>query len=85
MVSRSYHVDTSLVADPDQLGTQGRDEAHFRANGDRRGRSLVPQSGEEWITITSSPRSDMTAVGQSIVRPSFPAETRQAASGTLSM
>ena len=42
-------------------------------------------AGEEWVTITSSLRSDMTAAGQSMVRPSFPAEIRQAASGTPSI
>jgi hypothetical protein len=29
-------------------------------------------AGEEWVTITSSLRSDMTAVDQSMVQPSFP-------------
>jgi hypothetical protein len=42
-----------------------------------------PVGGKEvWVTITSSQRSDMTAAGQSILRPSFPAEIRQATSGT---
>jgi hypothetical protein len=49
-----------------------------------RRRSLVPLAGKEvWVTITSSSqRSDMIAAGQSMLRPSFPAEIRQAASGT---
>ena len=52
---------------------------------DRR-RSPVPLGGkEECVTITSSQRSDMTAAGQSILRPSFPAEIRQAASGAPSI
>ena len=38
--------------------------------------------GRKWITITSSLRSDMTAADRSMARPSFPAEIRQAASGT---
>jgi hypothetical protein len=39
-------------------------------------------AGEEWVTITSSPRSDMTAADQPMAQPSFPAQTRSAASGT---
>jgi hypothetical protein len=51
---------TSVAADSDQLSTQGTGGAHAS----RRKRSLVPHGGEEWVTITSSLRSDMTAAGQ---------------------
>src|SRR6516164_3241698 len=81
----SLHVDTSVAADSDQLGTQERGRAHTRADNNHRRRSPVPHGGEEWVTITSSLRSDMTAAGQQMVRPSFPAEIRQAASGTASI
>jgi hypothetical protein len=33
-------------------------------------------AGEEWVPITSSLRSNMTAADQPMVQPSFPAETR---------
>jgi hypothetical protein len=42
-------------------------------------------AGEEWVTITSSLRSDMTAADQPMAQPSLPAETRSAASGTHSI
>ena len=45
MVSPSLHVDTSVAADPDQLGTQGGAGAHDRADGNCRRHSPVPRGG----------------------------------------
>jgi len=48
-------------------------------------RHPAPAGKRSEATITSSQRSDTAAAGQSVFRPSFPAEIRQAASGTPSI
>ena len=48
-------------------------------------RHPAPAGKRSEATITSSRRSDTAAAGQSVFRPAFPAEIRQAASGTPSV
>jgi hypothetical protein len=71
-----------MAADPDHIGARTETViGSIRPAAIRLSRA----AGEEWVTITSSLASDMTAADHPMVQPSFPAETRSAASGTHSI